>query len=221
MSSTGADHIDQLLRDGIQAARGGDHARALRLFGQATRLQPANARAWLWLAHATPEVVDKRGALARALRLRPADARVRRSLQKLLSVQHVRQAARGGVFISYARADDVFAITLTEDLRAAGLDVWLDMTDIADDSTWHSAVSRALRRAGLLLALLSPAAVASEDMRAERDWFYTTGKVVLPVLCRDCVYEAASFYLPSVDFRADYGAGLRRLCAVLGAAAPR
>lgn len=221
MGSTGADHIDQLLRDGVQAARSGDRTQAQRLFGRATKLQPANAQAWLWLAYATPEIVDKRSALAQALRLRPADARVRRSLQKLLGVQYVRQAARGGVFISYARADDVFAITLTDSLRAAGLDVWLDMTDIADDITWHSAVSRALRRAGLLLALLSPAAVESEDMRAERDWFYTTGKVVLPVLCRDCAYEAASFYLPPVDFRADYSAGLRQLCAVLGAAVPR
>lgn len=221
MSSTGVDRIDQLLQAGIRAAEAGDSAQAQRLLRQVTELQPANAQAWLWLAYAVPGIEDKRAALGQALRLRPTDGRVRQSFQALISPQQVRRAARSGVFISYTRADDVFAITLTESLRATGLDVWLDMTDITDETSWHSAIMKALRRAGLMVVLLSPAAVESDDMRTERDWFHNTGKIVLPVLYRDCAYKASDFYFQPIDFRGDYDRGLYQLCALLGVVAPR
>lgn len=209
-----------MLQAGIQAAQVGDQDEARRLLAQVTALQPDNAEAWMWLAHAAPTAVEKRAALGRALALRPGDDRLRQAFRALLSTRHVQQAARSGVYISYTRADDVFAITLMDSLRAAGLDVWLDVTDIGDDTGWHSAISKALRRAGLMLALLSPAALESSDMQAERDWFHAAGKIVVPVLCRDCAFRPGDYYFRPVDFRADYQQGLRQLCALLGAAAP-
>jgi hypothetical protein len=220
MSSTGVDRIDQLLQAGIQAARASDPAAAQPLLRQVTELEPDNVQAWLWLAYVVAEIEAKRAALWQAQRLRPADARVRQALKTLLGAPQVRRAARSGVFISYARADDLFAITLTESLRAAGLEVWLDITDMTDDTTWHSAIFKALRRSGVMLVLLSPAAVESDDMRVEREWFHKQGKIVLPVLYRDCDYLVDSFLLPPLDFRDDYDKGLRRLYAQLGVTAP-
>lgn len=220
MSSTGVDRIDQMLQAGIRAAQGGDAASAQRLLQQVTDLQPGNAQAWMWLAYVASGVEDKRAAITRALALRPADARLRQSFQALLSPQQVQRAAHSGVFVSYARPDEVFAITLTESLRAAGVDVWLDMTDVSEDTSWHSSVIKALRRSGLMLAILSPAAVESDDLRVERDWFQQNGKIVLPVLYRDCDSSSLPFYLSPVDFRDDYEQALRRLCVVLGAAPP-
>jgi len=69
-----ATSIDALLRAGVDAARGGDRARAVDLFRQATDLEPDNEAIWLWrakCAEAPPEVAD---CLTEAARLNPDNA---------------------------------------------------------------------------------------------------------------------------------------------------
>ena len=79
-----ATSIDALLRAGVDAARGGDRARAVDLFRQATDLEPDNEAIWLWrakCAEAPPEVAD---CLTEAARLNPDNASTRAALPDAL-----------------------------------------------------------------------------------------------------------------------------------------
>jgi hypothetical protein len=42
----------------------------------------------------------------------------------------------GRYFLSYARADGPFALRLAGDLRAAGVELWLDQLDILPSQRW-------------------------------------------------------------------------------------
>lgn len=55
-------------------------------------------------------------------------------------------------FLSYARADQEFALRLATDLRFAGGLIWVDQFDIQPSERWDRAVETAVREmAGLLL----------------------------------------------------------------------
>src|ERR1044071_5518453 len=70
-------------------------------------------------------------------------------------------------FLSYARADAPFALRLADDLRASGVDLWIDQRDIAPSQRWDRAVEAALRDCAAVVAVLSPRAVASENVLDE------------------------------------------------------
>src|SRR5262245_12589599 len=103
-------------------------------------------------------IEEQRAALYAELAAHPDNPTARQALLRLITVQHLKQSAGQGIFLSYARSDELFAIDLAEDLRAAGLPVWLDATDIADEDDWHAKVSAALESCGLMVAVISPEA---------------------------------------------------------------
>ena len=60
-----------------------------------------------------------------------------------------------GVFISYAREDSIPARRLHEDLRAAGVDSWIDSESLLPGENWREAIIKAIRRSRYFIALLS------------------------------------------------------------------
>lgn len=68
------------------------------------------------------------------------------------------------LFISYAREDGEFALRLAQDLRAAGIAIWLDKLDIPSGARWDTAIQRALNDCASLLVILSPASASSENV---------------------------------------------------------
>ena len=68
-------------------------------------------------------------------------------------------------FISYSRADGEFALKLANDLRVAGVNIWLDQLDIPPGARWDRAVEDALETCGRLLIILSPTSAGSENVR--------------------------------------------------------
>jgi hypothetical protein len=52
-------------------------------------------------------------------------------------------------FVSYCRADEVFALRLIQDLKAAGANVWFDQLDIPPGMPWDLAIEDALSKCPL------------------------------------------------------------------------
>ena len=73
------------------------------------------------------------------------------------------------VFISHAADDREFAEKLASALRARSYSVWTDR-DLLPGENWAKVIDRALGEADLMVALVSPAAVQSQWVKAE--WEY-------------------------------------------------
>lgn len=203
------------LQEVARLARKGQISHAYELTQQITAREPDNFQAWMWLAYMAQTDNEKRSALRRALNLRPGDPAIRDALGSLMTPAHIRQAARSGVFVAYARADELFAVDLADSLHDGGIRAWLDMTEINLETTWHGSVARALTQSGLMLLVLSPEALQSKELRSEREWFSHIGKIILPVLHKTCDYEPLQLLVPAVDFREDFAQGAQQLIRLL------
>lgn len=194
----------------------GQHENAYHIIQQVLRQDPGNIQGWTWLAYLSKSIEQKRIALRRAFVLAPDDSRIYAALQRLSTPQHIRHAARKGVYISYARPDELFAFNLTQSLRGGGVRIWLDIVDIPDHADWYATIADALARCGLMLAVLSPAALATPDLYAEWRYYEEQGKLVLPILAEDCGLPDQPLWLEMVDFRQGAGQPLSHLRTLLG-----
>ena len=118
-------------------------------------------------------------------------------------------------FISYSRADDEFALKLANDLRSAGVNVWLDQLDIPPGARWDRAVESALETCGRLLIVLSPTSADSENVQDEIGVAFDNNKPIVPILCKPCDVPMRLRRLQHIDFTKDYEQGLRTLLTVL------
>ena len=71
------------------------------------------------------------------------------------------------VFISYSHADSEFVDRLARDMKASGVDVWLDKWEILVGDSLTRKVSEDIHEAGYLAVVLSPHSVRSEWVQRE------------------------------------------------------
>lgn len=122
------------------------------------------------------------------------------------------------VFVSYSSEDSDFALRLSGDLKAAGASVWLDKFDIVPGQRWDRAVEDALTNCALMLVVLSPDSVGSNNVMDEVSHALDAQKTVIPVLYRECVIPFRLRRVQYVDFRGDYDRAVRLLkTLVIGA----
>jgi hypothetical protein len=121
-------------------------------------------------------------------------------------------------FVSYSRADSPFAVKLASDLRANGASVWIDQLDIAAGARWDDAIEEGLRRSARVIVLLSPKAVASQNVLDEVSFAMDEGKTLVPVLVERCTVPMRLRRLQYVDFTSGYETALGRLLVTLGVA---
>lgn len=119
------------------------------------------------------------------------------------------------IFISYSRQDGEFALRLGRDLRAEGVDLWMDQLDIPPGGRWDREVERALKSCRTLIVILSSDAVASENVMDEVGYALAESKRVVPVVCRPCELPFRLQRVQYVDLSTDYRPGLQRLLATL------
>jgi len=220
MSSPVIENPQQTLVLAAAFARAGNHEKARGMLRQVVEAMPDDERGWLWLAFVAASVEEKRAALRKALQLRPNDERVKQAFMQLLDGQHVRHAAKRGVFISYSTSDDLFAIELADELRAAGIHVWLDVAEIDDEDDWDSRVSAAMQSCGVMLVIISPEAMDDENAQKERFRFGEAGKIIIPVLYRHSEYRILNIWHPPVDCRYDHKPGIYSLIKLLSSSQP-
>jgi hypothetical protein len=130
------------------------------------------------------------------------------------------------VFISYAREDFEAAHRLYHDLRAAGLDPWLDKESIRPGEDWRLAIQRGVKESRFFLALLSSTSVAKrgtvqKEFKLALDTLdeFPEGEIfVIPLRLDECepTYERLC-NLQWADMFPDWQEGLRRiLWTILG-----
>ena len=74
------------------------------------------------------------------------------------------------MFVSYASQDGEAAGRICEALRAAGIEVWFDQSDLRGGDAWDAAIRKQIKECALFVALIS----ASTELRSEgyfrREW---------------------------------------------------
>ena len=81
------------------------------------------------------------------------------------------------IFVSYKRENLAAVGRLVEALRAEGVGVWWDQ-DIPPNAAWEATIEQALAAARLVIVAWSPAAVASENVKAEARWARGQGRLL-------------------------------------------
>ena len=89
-------------------------------------------------------------------------------------------------FISYARYDSAFVMEIAGGLRARGVPIWIDQWDIEPAANWTASIDVALNACGKMLIVLSPEAVASDEVLTELRAAHNGRKRIVPLLHRPC-----------------------------------
>jgi len=93
---------------------------------------------------------------------------------------------RTQVFISYSRKDLRFVKRLASDLRAAGLEVWYDLSRLEGGDTWPEKIQYAIDASDKFIIVISPDSIASRWVRKE--FLYGTSKIgkIVPLSYKKC-----------------------------------
>jgi len=89
------------------------------------------------------------------------------------------------VFISYTRRtpyDIQYAETIRTWLLQNGFDVWMDVHNIPGGVHWDSEIDKALQTSDVVLGLVSPASVGSDNVLNEWAWALSKGKLQLVLI---------------------------------------
>jgi serine/threonine-protein kinase len=103
-------------------------------------------------------------------------------------------------FISYSRTNKEFATKLAKGLRSAGYPIWFDLMDILTGSRWDDEVEKALRECSIFMIILTPASIASENVKDEIGYAIDHGKRILPILLEQCDVPLRLRRFQYVDF---------------------
>lgn len=101
------------------------------------------------------------------------------------------------LFLSHSSADKTFVEKLAKDLEGVGVNVWFDKWEIKVGDSLTGKIEEGLQANDYLGLVLSPAAVASEWVKAELSaaWCRQMSSrkiVVLPILYQDCEIHSFS-----------------------------
>lgn len=118
----------------------------------------------------------------------------------------------GQIFFSYSRVDGKFALKLGEDLRKAGVDIWIDQIDIRPSEPWDEEIEKALQASNCLLVILSHTSVDSDNVLNEINFAIESKKQVLPILIENNIKKPFNIgRLQHIDFTASYDTGFNML----------
>ena len=117
-------------------------------------------------------------------------------------------------FFSYSRKDSEFVRRLAEELREAGINLWLDQL-ILGGQRWDGAVEEALQTCQGMIAVLSPDAVASQNVMDEVSYALEEKKIVIPILLHSCTIPFRLRRVQYIDFTADYSTAFAQLLRAL------
>ncbi|HKH45909.1 MAG TPA: TIR domain-containing protein [Thermoanaerobaculia bacterium] len=118
-------------------------------------------------------------------------------------------------FFSYVREDSVFVLKLARELRNAGANLWMDRLDIRGGQRWDEAVQAALQSCQGMLTVLSPCAVASQNVMDEVSYALEERKQLIPVLYQECAIPFRLRRVQYVDFSSGYDEGFAELLRAL------
>ena len=122
-------------------------------------------------------------------------------------------------FISYSRTDTTQKQNIIKQLRARGINLWVDIENLVPGSpAWEREIERALRDAAGIIVLLSPDSNNSEWVRREISFAQQNDKQIFPVLIRGEEDDSVPLRLSNyqwVDLRTNSDSGLDGLADAL------
>ena len=121
-------------------------------------------------------------------------------------------------FISYSRSDQAFALRFAQDLKTAGVDVWVDQLDIPIGQNWDRSVEAAVRDCEGFVIILSPRSAASEHVADEVACALEDHKHIIPILIEKCTIPMRLARLQFIDATSDYDNALARFQLIIRAA---
>ena len=78
--------------------------------------------------------------------------------------------ATQAVFISYASQDAEAAGRICEALRAAGIEVWFDQSELRGGDVWDAAIRKQVKECSLFVPLISARTDARSEGYFRREW---------------------------------------------------
>ncbi len=114
-------------------------------------------------------------------------------------------------FISYSRVDTTFVLKLANDLKNAGVNIWLDQLNIPPGAHWDNEIEAALHSATCVLAIISPQSMESKNAMDEISFALEQDKKVIPVLLTNTETPFRLRRLQRIDFTGDYEKGVNQL----------
>jgi CRP-like cAMP-binding protein len=120
------------------------------------------------------------------------------------------------IFVSYARTDEAFVTRLANSLIKQNIDVWLDRYRIQPAKSWARQIGKALDDCQVMMLVLSPGAVASDNVEDEWNYYLDQKRPVVVVRLKACKVPYRLSKLQYIDFQGtDYDQALARVAATL------
>jgi hypothetical protein len=107
------------------------------------------------------------------------------------------------VFISYSRKDLAFVEHLVEDLKAAGLEAWYDLSGLDGGTRWGREIQSAIEASQCFVVVLSPNSVESEWVEKEFMYANSLKKRIIPLLYQPCKTPMWFINLHFIDVQGD------------------
>jgi TIR domain len=106
------------------------------------------------------------------------------------------------VFTSYSRRDTETVDTIVEKMSQAGIDVWIDRSDIKTGDTWRVQIVRAIRTSPAFLLMLSPSSAGSDNVRKEIDLSQGSERPIFAVMLQKVrpLPDEISYQLAGLQF---------------------
>src|SRR5271165_6171691 len=126
------------------------------------------------------------------------------------------------IFVSHSHQDNEFSRHLVEALRARGLDVWYDESDLSGGSTMDVVIESELRSRDAYIVVMSPSAVNSRWVRGEWNEALERHdnqqlKYFIPVIAAPCDIPLRLKTMFYIDFTtAQFGRAVQALLKGLG-----
>jgi hypothetical protein len=106
----------------------------------------------------------------------------------------------GAVFLSYASQDAEAAKRIAEALRAAGIDVWLDQSELVGGDAWDQSIRRQIKECALFIPILSATTQSRREAYFRLEWKLADERTHL-------MAKGTPFLLPvTIDGTDDHGA---------------
>jgi TolB-like protein/cytochrome c-type biogenesis protein CcmH/NrfG len=108
--------------------------------------------------------------------------------------------ATGAVFLSYASEDAAAAQRIATALRAAGIEVWLDKSELRGGDAWDASIRRQIKECALFVPLISAHTEARAVGYFRREWYLAVDRMLdfaedqaflLPVVIDDTAESTA------------------------------
>jgi len=111
-------------------------------------------------------------------------------------------APTGAVFLSYASQDSEAAKHICDALRAAGIEVWLDQSELRGGDAWDRQIRERIHDCRLFIALISAHTEARDEGYFRREWKLAVDRT-------HDMLEKKAFLLPvAIDATAERGAAV-------------